>query len=158
MLLRSARLVSRLLLLVMVWSWLPQAAIAAPLPAEPTPPVGGALGSPPAAAPVPIVTQPIPKQLPPGLAIELSVAPDPLAIGETATISVTITNRSPYPAEALDVSVPTPDGALALPGPSMLGPQQGWRWTTRLEGNRSTTLTGQLQLVRNPNGDALLLT
>src|SRR5437879_5987442 len=50
MLLHSTRLVARLLLL-MLSSWLPQAAVVAPLPVAPTAPpapAGGALGDPPA--------------------------------------------------------------------------------------------------------------
>jgi hypothetical protein len=124
----------------------------------PAAPAGGALSDPPPAQPVSVVTQPIPNPPPPGLALDLAVTPDPLAIGETATLSVTLTNRAPYPAEALDVTVPPADGALAVPGPGTVGPQKGWRWTTRLDGNSSTVLTGTLRLIGNPRGDALVLT
>jgi hypothetical protein len=160
MLMIAARRCAYLLLIALVSGWLPQAQVIAPLPAAavaPAAPAGGALGDPPVAAAVPIVTQPIPNPLPPGLVLELAVAPDPVAIGETATLSVTVSNRAPYPAEALDVTVPTPDGALAVPGPGTVGPQQGWRWNTRLDGNGSMVLTGTLRLIGNPPGAALLL-
>jgi uncharacterized repeat protein (TIGR01451 family) len=67
---------------------------------------------------LPTVTYP---QLP-GLALELAIAPDPLAVGDTGTISVTVINRSATPAEDLVVTLPAPEGTHAERGPVQLSP------------------------------------
>jgi hypothetical protein len=89
MLLRSARGLSVLLLVALLTSWLPFAPIATAAPSgmlttsqpasvapvdDPPPP--------PDVRTLPTVTYP---QLP-GLALELAIAPDPLAVGDTGTI------------------------------------------------------------------------
>ena len=113
----------------------------APLPDVPTP-----------ATPVPDV----PFNPAPGLALALQISPDPLAVGDTAVLSVRITNRTPYPAENLVVTAPTPDGALAEAGPITINPLAGWRWAIgQLADNASTIVTGTLRLVRMPPGEAL---
>lgn len=92
----------------------------------------------------------------PGLSLALQISPDPLAVGDTAVLSVRITNRAPYPANNLVVTAPTPDGALAEAGPITVSPIAGWRWVIgRLAGEASTTVTGTLRLVRMPPGEAL---
>lgn len=157
---RALRLLSRLMLFVLLAAALPAAPLLAAAPrlyasdvssTDPTllPP----------STPAPIVTQPIPNPPPPGLALDLVIAPDPLAVGDTATITVTVTNRAVYPADHLVVTAPTPDGALAVAGPVTLNPVQGWRWDiAHLDGNASIAVTGQLRLVRSPAGDALVAT
>ncbi|HEX9439609.1 MAG TPA: hypothetical protein VF909_08005, partial [Roseiflexaceae bacterium] len=50
----------------------------------------------------------------PSLTLHLVVAPDPIAVGETATFSITIENGALDPANDLVITLPTPDGALAL--------------------------------------------
>src|SRR5262249_4907016 len=55
------------------------------------------------------------------------------------------------------VTAPTPDGALALPGPNTVSPTRGWSWNqARLDGHSSVVLTGTMRLVRMPPGEALL--
>jgi hypothetical protein len=153
---RAARLISWLLLLTLLSTWLPGAPVAQQAPRSSDPPQGTPSTPPDAPTPAaPVPPQPFAPH--PGLALALALAPDPLAIGETATISVTITNRAPYPAENLVVTVPTPDGALALRGPVTVTPVAGWRWQVgHLDGNASTVVTGTLQLVRAPAGDAVV--
>ncbi|MFL5802198.1 MAG: hypothetical protein ACJ8CR_10720, partial [Roseiflexaceae bacterium] len=94
----------------------------------------------------------------PSLTLHLALAPNPVAIGDTVTLTLTITNEAPDPAEDLVVALPTPDGALALPGPHTLSPAAGWRWPIgHLDGPASVNVIGQLRLLRRPSGDALLL-
>jgi len=95
----------------------------------------------------------------PSIVLQIGIAPDPIAVGDTAVLTVTVTNQDPDPANDLVITAPTPDGALALPGPNTVTPTRGWRWSQpRLEGNNSSlVLTGTLRLVRNLPGDALIL-
>src|SRR5207247_8766270 len=94
----------------------------------------------------------------PVLAMALTVAPDPVVVGETAAITVPLSNSATAPAEDVDVMLPAPDGALALPGPSTVSPTQGWHWQPgHLDGQSSVTLTATLRLVRMPSGEALLV-
>lgn len=58
MLLQSTRLFARLLVLMMLSGWLPQAPFVAPLPAAPVAPAGGALGD-PLASPPPLTASPV---------------------------------------------------------------------------------------------------
>src|SRR5262245_3626938 len=86
------------------------------------------------------VVQPVADPHLPSLSLHLAVAPDPLAVGETAVVTLTVINDAPDPARALVVTLPTPDGALALPGPNTLGPTQGWQWSVgQLVGHSRTT-------------------
>src|SRR2546423_824199 len=78
----------------------------------------------------------------PSLSLDLTVAPDPLPIGDTATISLTLSNSAPDPAQDLVVTLPTPDGALALNGSATISPVAGWQWNlATLAARSSTTLT-----------------
>lgn len=93
------------------------------------------------------------------LSLHSALDPDPVAIGETATLTITVINDAPDPATNLVVTLPTPEGALALPGPDTVSPTGGWRWRVgRLAGRTTIALTGTLRVVRAPPGDALLLT
>jgi uncharacterized repeat protein (TIGR01451 family) len=94
----------------------------------------------------------------PSLALDLALTPQPLALGETATFTLTITNRADVPVENLAVTMPTPDGALPLPGPGAGTPASGWRWDLgHLDASSSTSLSGALRVLRMPQGQALLL-
>ena len=149
---RSLRLLARLLLLALVSSWLPAAPV---LPAILSATSGNDIApvdSPPLS--VAAVTDP---HLP-TLSLGIAVAPDPVAIGDTAALTITVSNDAPNPATNLVVTLPTPDGALAQPGPNTINPTAGWRWTVaRLDGHATVDLTGSLRLVRAPAGDALVL-
>src|SRR5262245_919638 len=149
----SYRRFARLLLVVFLSSLLP----GGPRPAQGSLPPATTPGAPaPQSAhySVPPVVDP---HLP-SLSLHLSVAPDPVAVGETAAFTITVENGAPDPANDLLVTLPTPDEALALPGPNTISPTQGWRWSfARLDGHSSAVLTANLRLVRTPAGEALLL-
>jgi uncharacterized repeat protein (TIGR01451 family) len=155
---RLYRHFSRLIVLVMLLSWLPATPITvsaydAPQVAANTP--ADTLQSEVSPAPE---SQPIPDPHLPELALQVDVAPSPLAVGDTATLSVTITNAAPDPAEDLVVTLPAPDGVLAIPGPGTVSPTQGWQWNVgHVDGQSRTTLTGGVRVVRMPTGKALLL-
>ncbi len=94
----------------------------------------------------------------PSLTLDLTVTPQPIAIGDTAAVTVTVTNQAPDPAADLKVTLPTPDGAAAQPGPGFVSAAGGWQWTqTRLDGGSSAILTATLHLTQAPQGNALLL-
>src|SRR5215216_1753438 len=152
MLHRSTRHVAQLaLLLTLLVSNLPSAAAGAQI----NPPVESA--PPPTLLTVAPVL-PAPDAHLPALALDVAVAPDPLAVGDTAAITLTVTNGAPDPADDLVVTLPTPDGAIALPGPATLGAAQGWQWNLgHLDGASSLTLNATLRLERLPQGAALLL-
>ena len=154
---------SLLLSIVLLGTWLPGASVVATSPAAPVL-VAAASGTVPADAlqppppPTQRTLQPVSHPPLPGLALDVAVAPELVAVGETATISLTVANRSPHPAAELVITLPTPEGALALPGPGTLGPTQGWRWDLgQLVGEQHTILTATLRLVRMPPGAALLV-
>jgi hypothetical protein len=94
----------------------------------------------------------------PALALAIALAPDPVAIGDTLALTLTVANGAADPAEDLVVSLPRPDGALPLSGPITRTPLDGWLWDVgRLEAQSSIALTATLRLVRMPAGQALLL-
>jgi hypothetical protein len=154
---RSYRRVTMLLLLAILASWIPNAApgpwaLVTPLAAAAAPTT-----APEIAVARTTLVAPAPFSPTPGLTLAVQLAPDPLAVGETVTISVTVTNRTPYPADHLVVTAPTPDGALAQPGPGQITPANGWQWSlARLDGQSSTVVTGTLALLGVPPGAALL--
>jgi hypothetical protein len=81
-----------------------------------------------------------------------------IAVGDTAVLTITVSNGAPDPALDLSLKLPTPDGAVAEPGPNTISPTQGWQWTLpRLEQYSSASFTGALRVVRMPKGNALLL-
>lgn len=121
---RTHRILTVLLLVVLIAGWLPGAAAPPVARAAQLAPAAPAASA-PAALPAPPVSLP---QLPAPV-LELSVAPNPVVVGESATITLTVTNRAPVPAAELVITMPTPEGALALPGPGTVGPTQGWRWS-----------------------------
>jgi len=94
----------------------------------------------------------------PSLSLHLAVAPDPVALGDTVAITITIANDAPNPVYDLVLTLPTPDGALAASGPNTISPTKGWQWTLKsLDGHSRMTATGRLRVVQRPVGDAVLL-
>jgi RHS repeat-associated protein len=93
----------------------------------------------------------------PSLSLRLSFDQEQVALNETLSATFTITNEADYPATNLVVTLPTPAGAVALPGLGMITPDQGWQWTQlRLDAKTSLTLTASLKLTSVPPGEALL--
>lgn len=93
----------------------------------------------------------------PALAIELAVDPDPVSIGDTAILSVTITNRAPYPGDQIRVTIPAPAGVLAVPGPGAT-PNRGWAWDVgHLDAGAAITLVGELRVTGQIGGGAFVL-
>lgn len=93
----------------------------------------------------------------PSLTLGVLVAPDVIGIGETASITLTVDNRDPIAATNLTVTLPAPDGAVALPGPGWIDATQGWRWDLGAFAGPSTVLTVGLQLTSIPRSNVLLL-
>jgi hypothetical protein len=154
---RAQRSISLLLVAVFLTGWIP----GAPLVAAAAIALGASFaGDPPPFQPVSLnvpPTQAAPNPHLPSLALALDITPDPVVVGETATITLTIANGAPDPADGLVVTLPTPDGALALPGPGFLNPARGWEWNLgHLDGQAEATLTATLRLLRIPDGQALL--
>lgn len=131
MIARLLRPLAWLLLISLFAGNLPGAAFAAPAPAVLAPRPGTARAPRAAIAlPADLPTPVVPVQaelLPalPALAMELAVDPDPVAIGDTATLSVTLTNRAPAPGDQIRVTIPAPEGVLAVPGPGTVAPTGG---------------------------------
>jgi hypothetical protein len=99
----------------------------------------------------PLAIPPVVEPHLPSLALHLALAPNPVAIGDTIALTLTITNEAADPAEDLVVALPTPDGALALPSPYTLSPTTGWRWPIgHLDGLGSMDVIGQLRLLHRP--------
>jgi RHS repeat-associated protein len=148
------RRLARLLALALLVSLLPSAALVAPAPAVEAAPAPTDNHS---APPLPALT-PAPDPQLPSLAIAIDIAPDTIVVGDTAAITLTIDNAAPHAADDLVVSLPTPDGALPLPGPGLVSTAQGWQWNLgRLDGQASATLTATLRLLALPPGQALRL-
>jgi RHS repeat-associated protein len=93
----------------------------------------------------------------PSLTLRLAVAPDPVPVGASAVFTLTLSNQADNAAEDVVVSVPTPDGALALSGPTIGTPATGWEWDVgTLAAQSSIALTASLSLQSMPSGKALL--
>ncbi len=150
---RWYRQVARLLLIALVVGWLPTASSAA---AAFTSPQAG-LDAPADPLPDALTVAPVTDPHLPSLTLRLAIDPDPVAVGDTASLTVTVTNSAPDPAEDLVVTLPTPDGALALNGPVTVNPVQGWQWNVgHLDGQSQLALSATLRVVRMPAGQALL--
>ena len=126
----------------------------------PTPPVIDAAPATQPAAPEPV---PVPVLLEdtrqrPSLQLNLVVGPRGPALGETATITLTVTNQGTAPATQLGVALALPTGALAASLPGRISPQDGWRWTNaRLDGGASVVFVATTRITKMPPGEALLL-
>ncbi len=89
----------------------------------------------------------------PGLHLDLVATPDPASIGDTLTLTLTLTNRATNPANDLIVTLPVPTGATVPTNAA----QTEWRWQLdMLPGGAQHTLTTTLQLITMPPGGALL--
>lgn len=140
----------RLILLSLLVGSLPGAAFAEPRLDPPPPDVLDQISPPLTVAPA------VDPQLP-SLIRQLVVAPDSVPVGDTAAFTLTIANEAEHPARALTITLPTPEGALALDGDGFVGLTQGWQWTLPLlEGHAQTTFTGSFRLVRMPGSGAVL--
>lgn len=94
----------------------------------------------------------------PALVIQAQVAPDPLIVGMTATVTLVVSNQVSDPADDLMVTLPLPPGTEALPDAAFVSPTEGWRWNLgHLGGNQRATVTATLQLTVVPPGEALLV-
>lgn len=93
----------------------------------------------------------------PGLAVMVAVTPDPAQVNTPITVTITVTNQSPRPATDLVVTLPVPDGAEPLPGPGLVSPIAGWRWTQMaLPPGGKAAFTAMLRMGVVPTGDALV--
>src|SRR5437867_8984795 len=95
-----------LLLLALIVGWLPTASGSAAAFSSPQRAVDAPADPPPNVLTV-APTQPAPDAHLPALALEADVPPTPLAVGDTSTITLTITNGAPDPADDLVVTLPT---------------------------------------------------
>jgi len=102
-----------LLLVALIVGWLPTASGSAAALTSPQ----GAVDAPADPPPDPLTVAPLTDPHLPSLTLQLAVDPDPVAVGDTVAFTLTLTNSAPDPAEGLVVTLPTPDGALALSGP-----------------------------------------
>src|SRR5512145_2539246 len=111
----------------------------------------------PAIRPPAVVTHQVPPYVAatlPSLHLDLMVTPDPLTIGQTATVSLTVTNNANHPADDLRIFMPVPAGVTPL----SVAPDGAWQWTqAQLAGHQQQVFTATLQLDRMPQGQALLL-
>lgn len=165
-------LAARLIGLVVVWSLvasaLPSWPFLSPSPSGPNVPGGPDPFSPPPAAAVHTLPPVVDPHLP-SLSVAVAVAPDPVVVGQEATVSVTVTNEAPDPATDLSVLLPLPAGVTAttptvpLPAPfaaraAAAGlPIAGWTWAPTLGANARVTVTARLVVAQPPADGALVL-
>jgi YD repeat-containing protein len=142
------RILTGLLLVGLFCGLLPGAALRAAAPAA-------ASEGPPSSEP-PLTVPPVIDPHLPSLTLQLTIAPDPITVGDTLPFTLSGANQASDPADALVVSVPLPDNAEALPSPNLISAPPGWQWNIgQLAGRTSTTLSGALRLLRPPSGDAV---
>jgi hypothetical protein len=132
------RVIVLLLVVLIGWPPISPATFAASVDAQTAPPDLTATPSlDPADTPLP---EPIPDPELPSLALSVAVAPDPVVVGQIATVTLTIDNAAQYPAEDLVVRLPLPEG-VALSADTARS-AAGWEWQLgRLEGQSQATLT-----------------
>ena len=119
--------------------------------------------------PAPIVKTMPPLQDPhlPTLSLDITFDADQVTVGSAITATVTVTNNAPDPANDLVVTLPAPQGTLALPGPGFIDAVTGWKWSlTSLAGGTkngnartmgaSASFTATMQLASLPTGEAVL--
>ncbi len=93
----------------------------------------------------------------PGLALSLAVAPTAVAVGDTATITVVVTNRAPHAANDIVIELPLPHGVVALPDPARVSATAGWRWTaSRLASGERLEVSAAVRVAQRPTTGALL--
>ncbi|GAA5531430.1 RHS repeat-associated core domain-containing protein [Herpetosiphon gulosus] len=141
------------LLLVFVWSLLPYHAGAtqkqslhhSPTRPEPEASVG-------------VTKAPLAETRQPGLGITIDVSPNPLTVGDEATIQLTIANTAPYGATNLVVELPFPQGATPIDQRSNEIAQRGWHWKlNRLDGKAQHQFTARVRITTLPPGAALVV-
>lgn len=161
MLLRVARQLSYLLLVIIALSWLPVAPIlAVSSPAlQPSSSNSSTQHDLLSTAPLPVAPAAVSDVTLPSLSMDIAVAPDPIAVGETGVFTLTVHNDTQIAALGVVVTVPTPNGTLAEAGSGVVVPTTGWQWTlARLAAKDSTTFNGSFRVVRQPKGDAVVFT
>jgi RHS repeat-associated protein len=93
----------------------------------------------------------------PSLGVHLVVAPDPVAVGQLATVTLTIENGAADPADDLVITLAPLAGATPQPGPGFVSAATGWRWTPpQLAGRASASVTATVLVAQVPPGDALV--
>ena len=94
----------------------------------------------------------------PSVLMRIDVGPDLLAVGDTATITLTLTNQSALPASGVDVTLTLPDGAVASTKDGRLKQNAGWAWPgLSIAVGATVTQVLKAQINRMPPGEALLL-
>ncbi len=121
--------------------------------ADPTLPPPIVPPAPPALERVPPVADP---HLP-SLSLHLVVAPDPVAVGQLATVTITVENGGADPANDLVITLAPLAGTTPRPGPGLVSAAAGWRWTPpQLAGRASTSVTATVLVAQVPPGAALV--
>ena len=93
----------------------------------------------------------------PSLTVQIVVAPAPVVVGETATISVTITNQAAHSARSLTTSLAVPDGTIPISNDGLVSPSAGWRWShDQLAAQASVTFSATVHVIKMPRGNALV--
>ena len=93
----------------------------------------------------------------PSLVVRVAVTPDPIAIGQIATIVVTITNEAPDPANDLALALAPVAGTVPQPGAGLVSAKDGWAWTPGiLAGGATTEVRATALVAQAPPGDAFL--
>jgi len=93
----------------------------------------------------------------PSLSVHLMVAPDPVAVGQLATVTLTVENGAADPADDLVITLAPLAGATPQPGPGFVSAAAGWRWTPpQLAGRASASVTATVLVAQVPPGDALV--
>jgi RHS repeat-associated protein/uncharacterized repeat protein (TIGR01451 family) len=114
----------------------------------------------PAARQVPPVTDP---HLP-ALSVQMQLTPRMVTVGDTFTITLTVSNRAPRAANNVLVTIPRPDGTLGLhiPVTPKTGASQtstdNWTWQlpSLAGGGGSANFVATARLIQRPRGDAIL--
>jgi len=151
----SRRLLYLTVVLALLLSLAPLQRLSPPVAAvaDPTPPPPIAPPAPPALERVPPVADP---HLP-SLVLRVAVTPDPVALGQVATIVVTVTNEAPDPANDLAIALAPVAGTVPQPGAGFVSAQGGWAWTPgTLAGGATTEVRATALVAQAPPGDAFL--
>ncbi len=94
----------------------------------------------------------------PSLTATVTVTPDPVVVGQPATVALKITNGGANAASDLRVTLPALDGAEANGGTGVAA-AGGWEWSQgTLAPHSDTTFTAPIRVTRLPKGDALVVT
>lgn len=102
----------------------------------------------------------------PSLALSVAVTPTEIAVGDTVTVTLSVTNEALDPAKNLAVTLPLPQGTIAVNTTNLVS--NSWKWTQPIlaggsrNGNSQTigatsVFTTNLKVTSMPSGEALLL-